>query len=38
MQLKIYRRQKCYKKLLTKNVGTGVAQTTSTAEMLNIIG
>ena len=25
-------------KLLTKNVGTGVAQTTSTAEMLNIIG
>ena len=37
MQLKIHRRQKCYTKLLSKNVGTGVAQTTSTAGMLNII-
>ena len=35
MQLKLNRRQKCYTKLLSNIVSTGVAQTTSTAEMVN---
>ena len=35
MQLKLNPRQKCYTKLLSNIVSTGVAQTTSTAEMVN---
>ena len=35
MQLKLNPRQKCYTNLLSNIVSTGVAQTTSTAEMVN---
>ena len=35
MQLKLNPRQKCYTKLLSNIVSTGVAQTTSTAEIVN---